>query len=189
MNEWEAKWSKYMHAYQENVAASCRQDALRHFLGSTLLSTGLAVTCIIDVVENFPLKMQPFDLDAFRKKLKKKKKQDVLALHKFFLMDYLCLLKSTEELQLYLLEEQLTFEAFERQLFTALHFTKEEIRSFDQVLATHHTFQHSIGLLEQLGLGKEAKNEALVEATEILKNEFYSQFTVNFKRFFHEKND
>lgn len=184
--DWESKWEKYTLSFASTISNTHKDEtrnSLALFLQTSVILSNFLVPSLVTFIKESKLTSSDFNFQQLEKKLYKCKRQEVEQLIKFFLMDYFSsILDNPTNLQL-LDSRKYTAEIFIKELGLLMNFSKKEIAVFNDVVDKKNTFYHSIQLLEKLHLGKNARNEGLIEGIELIKEEIFNQLDSTLMKF------
>lgn len=182
--DWEKRWEKYGKELAANIHThkTADNEPLALFLESSVLLTVLLLPSIVAFGSEFPMKLETFDEKILQKKLSKAKKEAVHATIKLFLMDYFASFLEHPVHQKIIEHTQTSEQIVEKQIQLLLGFTKEDTQRYEEIKEKKETYYPTILLLKKLHFGKDANNQALVEGTELFKEEAYARMDTNFQQ-------
>lgn len=183
-NMWELRWEKYALDFSDRLTAKESQDQwLNDFLRSSIVLTTILIPTIVTFIKEFKLKMPDFDDKKLDKKLSKFKRKEVEHTIKLFLMDYFASFLDNAYNHELLVNKGIDKKIFETKLGISLNFNKKEKELFKEITLKKETYAHSIIFFETLKIGKDAKNEALIDGVELIKETVFNKMDKTFQKF------
>lgn len=176
------KWMTHTLSYANDLKKVELEDWERHFFQTVLLNTNTFFMVVIELIEEFDLKLKPFNPTVFKKKLFKKKKRKVIQLYKVFLMDYMSFLIHETYNQV-LITNSVKPNDFLNLFFDVFNFNEKEKEQFKTFQDKNNTIYHTVYLLEKLSIQSESNNEALIESIELIKEDTYGILNNNLQKF------
>lgn len=189
--DWEKRWEKYTFDFAAKVNQSKtnkdeKDEWLSDFLQSSVILTHFLLPSIVEFVKEFKLKIH-FNEKSFEKKLTKFKREEVEHVIKLFLMDYFsCFLDNPIHLDL-LTHENVEISEIDTKVGQFLLFNKKEKDIYHEMVFKKDTYYSTVLLLQTLHLGKDAKNEGLVEGIEVIKESVYNKMDQTFQKLIQTK--
>lgn len=185
--KWEKRWEKYAFSYSDKLNTDDSEEKwLVDFLRSSIVLTNILIPSVVTFIQEFKIKSPEFDTVILDKKLNKFKRSEVEHVIKLFLMDYFVSFLDNAYNSELLGNRGIDKKNFENKLGFFLDFNKKEKELYKHIALKKDTYSHSILFFETLKIGKDAKNEALIDGVELIKETVFNKLDKTFQKFIQQ---
>ena len=173
----ERKWEKHSSRYAKSIQEQWGEEMETNFLSVSFVLANMAFSCLFTLILEHPVSVGEFNRTAFKKSIKSINRKKTESCLRLFFMDYVSQWDKNESLLAHFKAQDINIQKLKEKLLDRLDISVREKKQLEEFNQKNDTVFASIVLLEELGLGIEAKNEGFIMATEEIKRQFFDHMS------------